>query len=1843
MGGFNGNNGFVKNGNGALAIYGNTYSNNLSGPIVVNGGLLGTVNSTAFQSISGNITVASGASFEANADYQSTTFTNSFFLSGMGGTPSGYVGNAATPDGTYNGEPTPFGALDIHGNSTLSGAITLNASSEITHGYNVATLNSPITGVGMNLELAITVGGQYPMTANGNINLGTGALTVSGVPNGAYVDLAGSNTLGGVTVLANGTAYFSSTKAIGGSGSLVTINAGGAATLNGNSLSSLLAQVATNSTGAMVLAGVSSSTALNLANYPSLSLGALAGGVFTTPSTYSGTLTPGGGNYQLGGGGGTLTVSSSLTGASTGLIVNSNSASGTILLTGTHTYGGTTAVCGGTLMATGTLAGPVVVQTGGTLSPGPATGLGTLTVNNSVNISGTLAFSINRTNAQNADLLAASSLVLGGTLTVNNIGPTPLVLGDTFQLFSVSGVFSNAQPTLNLPALPAGLAWNVNNLSVNGTLVVGQITNVVGSTNWPSLLPQELLSAYSAGYSNVTINPGTYVMNNGTGAAFNFNGWNNCTINASNTLFLVDTGYVDLVSSAVPAGFNFNDCTNVTLAGAVVRSKVYPFTQGRVTAIGTNNGVLFCDWQISAGYPATNFQWWFNAVSASNQMINLTQGDMYYSGQYGTNASGAANNAVYLGNQTWQLSFPNWLTSFSFQTNDWLVARVNSQGFAYYLSACTNCTLLDCISQCGGFGTYRENLGGGNHILSCQIQPAPVPPAGGTELPVVANAADGLHTSFTSPGMDLENFVLQGVFLDDCVTFHGGNNNVVSSSGTSVTFDGAGMFTAGDPVRIYSTNGPYFAEAICTAVEILGNGNCQLTLNQSLSIPAGAAGEDPIYNGSGYKVINCQLGNVRSRGILNKADNGLITGCTIQNAQTGIELGPEIYWGGGGYVWNVTMTNNTLVHCGSVGINLVTAGAIGNLNNIIQDNSFQNVFLGDDINFSGCGGMTIAGNLFVNPSAGNNPLYLAQSTNVVLLENFVTNDAAGVSLIAQGSGVTNLQNQYNGIFLAGIPYTLVNQSSNLVVNDPAGGGAGTQVAQQTSGGTDSEHWVLSPVGNGFCALVCVTNGLVLSVNGSTTSNAAVVLAAYTGGADQLWALAPVTNSFVAFTNQLSGLAIHAQSGASGQPLVQRPYTGATNQQWFLLSAPLGLSAALGTGVTLSWTAYTGATSYNVARATSPNGPYVTLATNLTATTYTDTGALGGGTYYYVVSSNLGTIKTPNSAAVVVLVTTFDWDSDGNSANGITDGNGTWSSTSTVWFSSTNVPDTNWPGAWATAVFGRTGAGTVTVSGTQNVSGLIFNTGYTLTGGTLVTATNGPLAVINSNSVTISSLLAGSEGLTKTGLGTLMLSNANTYAGGTTLSQATLTLGQNNALGTGPVTAASGAGNPTVWLNLNGCTLTNAIANTSGDCYVYNGSATTATLSGAIAFGSYTRIGAYNQTTYGVGNINLPGTLIGGWYDKQGAGVLALTGTNTYSNGTYITGGAVRALDGVGLTSANLQLAGGVFETTGANVVRPLGSASGQVQLTSGTSGFSAYGAPVTVALGGLGSPATLVWGSTYFNPSVLVLNYYSANTNLNVLNAINLNGASRQITVESNVANLNAPIIDSLGGAGLTNSGAGTLNLNGVNTYTGSTVVLSGTLGGTGSLTGPLTIQSGGTLSPGMGIGVFTVSNSIALGGTLLLAINQTNSPSCGQLAASTISCGGALVVTNLGPALTNHAAFKLFNAPLTGSFAVTNLPPLGLNQAWSNSLAANGTLTVVSTAAMNPTNLNFQIGNGGGTLQLTWPTNHQGWWLQTQTNALTAGLGTNWVSVAGSSQTNLVWQIINATNGAVFFRLSSP
>ncbi len=78
--------------------------------------------------------------------------------------------------------------------------------------------------------------------------------------------------------------------------------------------------------------------------------------------------------------------------------------------------------------------------------------------------------------------------------------------------------------------------------------------------------------------------------------------------------------------------------------------------------------------------------------------------------------------------------------------------------------------------------------------------------------------------------------------------------------------------------------------------------------------------------------------------------------------------------------------------------------------------------------------------------------------------------------------------------------------------------------------------------------------------------------------------------------------------------------------------------------------------------------------------------------------------------------------------------------------------------------------------------------------------------------------------------------------------------------------------------------------------------------------------------------------------------------------------------------------------------------------------------------------------------------------------------------------------------------------------------------------------------------------------------------------------------------------------------------------------------VSTVIPPATNPTNLTFQV--AASSLHLAWPEDHLGWQLQTQTNGLNAGIGTNWFDVAGSTVTNRMFFPINPANGSVFYRL---
>ncbi len=214
----------------------------------------------------------------------------------------------------------------------------------------------------------------------------------------------------------------------------------------------------------------------------------------------------------------------------------------------------------------------------------------------------------------------------------------------------------------------------------------------------------------------------------------------------------------------------------------------------------------------------------------------------------------------------------------------------------------------------------------------------------------------------------------------------------------------------GDSLLIADMNG-FFAQAVCAAVSPQSDGTVQITLDHNLDVPIdvseksdkrkGTKASDPANCGRGYKILRCRLGDTRSRGILVKADDGLIQGCTISGCgMSGVSIGPEFWWNEAGYCWNVTVSGNTFIQCnknnGPQAAVLVHGdGAIGNRNITITHNSFDTCYGLSIIRAEWADGVQIIDNKISKPfqiqSTGpGNIISINQSKDVKLLGNIVT-------------------------------------------------------------------------------------------------------------------------------------------------------------------------------------------------------------------------------------------------------------------------------------------------------------------------------------------------------------------------------------------------------------------------------------------------------------------------------------------------------------------------------------------------------------------------------------------------------------------------------------------------------------------------------------------------------------------------------------------------------------------------------------------------------------------------------------------------------------------------------------
>ena len=280
--------------------------------------------------------------------------------------------------------------------------------------------------------------------------------------------------------------------------------------------------------------------------------------------------------------------------------------------------------------------------------------------------------------------------------------------------------------------------------------------------------------------------------------------------------------------------------------------------------------------------------------------------------------------------------------------------------------------------------------------------------------------------------------------------------------------------------------------------------------------------------------------------------------------------------------------------------------------------------------------------------------------------------------------------------------------------------------------------------------------------------------------------------------------------------------------------------------------------------------------------------------------------------------------------------------------------------------------------------------------------------------------------------------------------------------------------------------------------------------------------------------------------------------------------------------------------------------------------------------------------------------FYNALGSLENTNALDdgpLTLSASTLTVSNNLTLFPTTVLNYALGTNTTKLAVvGTLTLGGTNNIfagSGFTNGIYTVMTYTGSLNGSLPVL--GTKPPGynytiynsaaggqinLNVTLLAPTNLVAAGTNLLnnLKWNSVAGANTYNLKRGTTT-GGPYPTIYSGLTATNYADANVTNA-VNYFYVVT---AVGAGGESSNSLQA----IAAPLPSNQPTNILAQT--SGGQLQLSWPQDHLGWRLQIQTNSLSAGISTNWATVANSTnvmQTNIV---INPTNGAVFLRLVYP
>jgi len=433
-------------------------------------------------------------------------------------------------------------------------------------------------------------------------------------------------------------------------------------------------------------------------------------------------------------------------------------------------------------------------------------------------------------------------------------------------------------------------------------------------------LQASITKAYQAGEKKITIPPGTYRLETpeGTKACLLFSKWKDFEIDATGAEFIG----IDRKSTI----FFFDRCENVTLRGAQIRHDPVPFSQGRIVAIAPDRKSL--DIRVADGYPRDlDDKRYFadeglilaNVFDGTTRLWRRDVADIY------------GTEFVRLGPSLFRLKTKTPLPDVKLMGE--LIAWRGNGTADIRIYRCSRMQMLDLSIRSGIGFCIHENEGEGGNYYRYAVTRGPTP-EGATEAPLFASNADAFHSSNVRKGPTLEDCLFEFTD-DDGIPIHGAYALVADAKPLVIAALSRDFCRAGDTLRVYDKAGTFQGSAKVESFSLaeknfkpqLGYSEgahafqnaskitfAEIRTSEPLTLKEGWRMANIDALGSGFVIRRCTIRHVRARGILIKANDGLIEDSLIEGAtMAGIALWPEMgHWDESDFSHNITIRNNTL-------------------------------------------------------------------------------------------------------------------------------------------------------------------------------------------------------------------------------------------------------------------------------------------------------------------------------------------------------------------------------------------------------------------------------------------------------------------------------------------------------------------------------------------------------------------------------------------------------------------------------------------------------------------------------------------------------------------------------------------------------------------------------------------------------------------------------------------------------------------------------------------------------------------------------------------------------------------